>query len=240
MPPTSLALYGESVVGRCPKTAYDVVAREDPERRFPAGCDAWYCEWCGPRVARRKLRVISWARPERFLTLTQAPEVWPALRQKVRTLKHELVKRGYSCEWAWCVERGPKTGMIHVHALQHGSYVPQAELQRLWGRIVHISAIHHGRGAETYALKGAADRYALKGATGAPDALTEHLNLNGGRGVHFSRGFLRGLTTDQVLELLRSREEQFTWVLVPAGQPLPAEFTHRSLTWKHLPGISVV
>lgn len=198
-----------------------MVAREDPARRFPAGCDAWACDWCGPRLAARKLRVIGWAEPERFMTLTQAPDVWPALRQKVRTLKMELKRDGYATEWAWCVERGAKTGMIHVHALQHGRFVPQAHLQARWGRIVHVSAVRHGTGAERYALKGAAERYALKGAGAGPSRLAEHLALNGGRGVHFSRGFLHGKTTPEVEALLRSPEDRFTWVLVPMGRDLP-------------------
>lgn len=187
---------------RCPRCPYDVVALDAPELRFPARCKAYECAWCGPVKAREKALIVSWAKPQRFVTLTNAPDDWQALRQKVRTLAMQVRRAGYVWETAWSVERGKKTGMKHVHLLQHGSYVPQATLQDLWGWIVDIRAIKNPRGAVKYALKEAerTTKYALKGTKD----FRNHLQLNGGRVVHLSRKYLHGMRSDDVLALLRT------------------------------------
>ncbi len=210
-----------TIVERCPRCPWDVIALERPDLRFPGTCNTWRCEYCGPRKARQKAAILAWARPERFITLTQAPEDWAALRKKVRVLKHELVADGRRFEMGWTVERGKETGMVHVHALQHGDYVPQAELQNRWGRIVDIRAIEGVRKATAYAMKEAVQvsGYAMKGA----GDLEAHLDRNGGRGCHLSRGYLRGETQASVLELLqreRSEGEVLTWVLIRPGATL--------------------
>ncbi len=194
---------------------------ERPELRFPGTCKTWRCEYCGPRKARQKAAILTWAKPERFITLTQAPKDWPALRQKVRALKHDLQGDGLRLEVAWTVEKGKETGMRHVHALQHGDYIPQAQLQERWGRIADIRAIRGVREAADYAMKEAVSvsGYAMKGAAD----LDAHLDLNGGRGCHVSRGYLRGETQASVLDLLqreRSEGEVLTWVLVLPGATL--------------------
>lgn len=183
--------------------------------RFPAGCSTWACEWCGPAKARRKTAIVEWARPTRFVTLTQAPDDWQRLRQKVRKLRLRLSADGHKVEWAWVVERGTKTGMIHVHALQHGSYIPQRYLQDRWGARVDIRRISDTAGAARYTTKHATRRvvgYTMK-HTG--DDLRRHLDLNGGRGVHLSRGYLHGMRSDEVWRLLHPPSE-LLWVQVPA------------------------
>lgn len=222
---TSLASNGESVPTRCPKTTHDLVCLQQPHIRFPAGCEAWSCSFCGPAKARRRVKVLEWARPERFITLTQAPAEWHSLRAKVRKLSWRLRQDGYGVEWAWCVERGGNTGMIHVHALQHGNYIPQRILQDRWGSIVHVSAVRSGSAPAKYALKGAASRYALKGASSAGQ-LDEHLELNGGRGVHLSRRYLHGKTTAEVEALLNPTDPDLDWIAVPAGEELPPELIY--------------
>jgi hypothetical protein len=198
-----------------------VVALERPELRFPGTCKVWRCEFCGPRKARQKAAILAWAKPERFITLTQAPENWTALRKKAAVLKRDLQADGLRLELAWTVEKGKETGMRHVHALQHGDYIPQAQLQKRWGRIADIRAIRGVRGAADYAMKEAVSvsGYAMKGAAD----LDAHLDLNGGRGCHVSRGYLRGETQASVLDLLqreRSEGEVLTWVLVLPGATL--------------------
>lgn len=98
---------------------------------------------------------------------------------------------GFRTEWIWTTERGAKTGMVHVHAIQTGDYIPQKVLQRLWGgRIVDIRAAH--RGAAGYISKSAAAvaQYVTKGSTGDLEAA---LAANGGRLHHWSRGWWDGL-----------------------------------------------
>lgn len=201
-----------------------MVCRQDPERRFPASCDAWRCEWCGPRNATKRAAVIAWAKPTRFATFTNAPTEWQPLRQKVRRLTMNVRRAGYRVEWAWTVERGDNTGMIHVHALQHGEFIPQAELQAMWGAIVDIRRVRGRVGAANYAMKEAAmvAGYAMKNGVAALD---EHLDLNGGRGMHMSRGYLRGLRTREVEKLLWPTDPALDWILVPMGASLPQHLT---------------
>lgn len=102
--------------------------------------------------------------------------------------------------------------MIHVHALQHGSFIPQAELQELWGRIVHIEAIKTPRGAAKYAMKEAAR---VVGYTMKETArhLATHLDRNGGRAVHMSRGFLHGKRVREVESILWAGQQELTWIV---------------------------
>lgn len=155
--------------------------------------------------------------PTRFVTLTLAPVEWQPCRQKLRDLRRLLARRGYGgWEVAWTREL-TSSGLPHVHALQKGPYVPQKELQAAWGAIVDIRAIRR-RGAERtarYALKEAqrVAGYSLKEAEG--DSLAGHLERNGGRLVHLSRGYLGGQTQEQVwADIVSQREADDAWVLV--------------------------
>lgn len=220
---SSLDLLRESVeeVARCPRVPWDVVAIEDPSLRFPATCKTWGCSYCGPRKARQKAALMSWARPERFVGLTDAPADWQTCRFRVRELARQLRKHGYRWEMAWTVEANPaRPDLRHIHGLQHGSYVPQKHLQALWGPIVDVRAIKGSRGAVAgYAMKEALQvvGYTAKGMGDLP----RHLELNGGRGVHMTRRFLRGCTTDEALaQIQRQRYGDFTWVLVRRGVAL--------------------
>jgi hypothetical protein len=192
-----------------------MVAWSDRLVRFPAGCSTWRCVWCGPQKGRRKAEIVAWAQPERFLTLTQAPPDWQACRQKVRKLALRLREAGRAVEWAWTVEKGKQTGMIHVHLLQHGDYLPQRELQAMWGRRVDVRRISDVDGAARYTTKHAARRLASYTMKGATAQLAEHLDLNGGRGVHLSRGYLRGYRSDEVWRLLHPASA-LDWLQVPA------------------------
>lgn len=191
-----------------------MVAWDGRLHRFPAGCDTWRCIWCGPQLARRKAEVMAWARPERFVTLTNAPPTWQPLRQKVRKLALRLRDDGHRVEWAWTVEQGSKTGMVHVHLLQHGDYVRQATLQNAWGAIVHIRRIDDANRAARYTTKHAARRVVSYTMKGTASELDQHLDLNGGRGVHMSRRYLRGETFRSAWAILHP-PGALKWVQVP-------------------------
>lgn len=165
--------------------------------------------------------MLAWASPERFVTLTQAPDEWQPLRQKVRKLALALRAEGYAVEWAWTVEAGAKTGMRHVHLLQHGDYIPQRTLARMWGRRVDVRKIGEASGAAGYAMKEASRvaGYAMK--NGRTD-LARHLALNGGRGCHLSRRYLRGYRVRDVEALISPALDVYSWVLVPAVEVGPA------------------
>jgi hypothetical protein len=230
----SLDLRRESVdgiaAGVCPKKPYFVTAVERPDVRFPASCDAYRCPTCGPRKAEQAAAVMTWAIRRaaalygvrsRLVTLTNAPLTHQQRRQKVRDVTR-WARRELGIEWelGWAVETGGKTGMVHIHAVQWGTQkIPQAVLQDRWGAIVDVRAVKTPA-AGIYAVKEALTvaGYAVKGGTSA-DTLAAHLDLNGGRAAHWSRGFLHGMTKREVLGEVR-REladgEALTWVLVPA------------------------
>lgn len=183
-------------------------------------CRASMCSYCGPFEAWWKARIISnggaTGPPERFAVLTLAPPVWSSLRTKMKNLRRYARERGIEWEQAWTVELGSKTGMRHVNVLQKGDFFSQAELQDLWGAIVHISALESVQKATEYALKEArkVSGYALKEAG---KGLEEHLSINGWRLMHLSRGYLGGMTQASVRAemLAQTKEELDQWQRVP-------------------------
>ncbi len=234
--PPSLVPNSESVHGDlaliCPRRPYWIEAIQRPDLRFPASCDSYSCAQCGPRKAVTTAAVLTWAMAHadrsRLVTLTLAPEDWPARRQKMRNLKRLLAAKGYGWEVGWATEPNPKGTGLHIHGIQHGDRVPQRVLQDTWGAIVDIRAVgrkSQDRAAGVYTVKESrrVAGYAVKGATG--EHLAEHLARNGGRPAHWSRGFLHGKTKRQVLSEVR-REladgEALTWRMVPAWTATPA------------------
>lgn len=171
--------------------------------------------WAIREAARSGTRV-------RFLTLTNAPCSWQPRRQKVRDLRR-WARDELGAEWeiGWSTEVGSRTGMVHVHGIEHGAQkIPQAALQDRWGAIVDIRAVRTP-GAGVYTVKDAlrVAGYTVKGATGDHDGLMAHLDLNGGRAAHWSRGFLHGLVKRDALAQARAEladGEVLTWRLVPA------------------------
>lgn len=174
----------------CRLAGYVVVDRLTGEF-WPADCDSGVCPTCGIARARVRARLITErARADehpRFLTLTNAPEDWQQRRCQIRDLARRLRSDGYRTEWIWVTESGHQTGMIHVHAVQVGDYIPQRELERLWGdrRVdIRAAAPRHGE----YISKSAA-RVASYVTKGGIEDLDQALSLNGGRLHHWSRGF---------------------------------------------------
>lgn len=158
---------------------------------WPADCDSGLCQTCGVERARVRARLVTErcrsVEHPRFLTLTNAPEDWQGRRCQVRDLARRLRENGLRTEWIWVTERGHKTGMVHVHAIQFGDYIPQAELQDLWGgRRVDIRSAQPRHGEYISKTAGKVASYVSKGGSEDLDAA---LDLNGGRLHHWSRQF---------------------------------------------------
>lgn len=222
-PPTSLVTNGRTVDGNqvCLRSRidfYNVLTGQVIRGR----CGASFCPACAPVSAWWKAQIISHGgatgNPERYFVLTNAPEDWPKLRQKMRDLRRILARRHGSFEQAWTVEVGSKTGMRHVNVLQKGTYIPQHELQDTWGAIVHVQKIRDTPGKlGTYALKEAqrVSGYALKETGDGQEPLKRFLENNGGRFVHLSKNYLGGLTQSEVkAELLDARGGGGEWIPV--------------------------
>ena len=174
----------------CRLADYVVVDRLTGEF-WPADCDSGRCERCGVERARVRARLITERCREvehpRFITLTNAPGDWQQRRGQVRDLARRLRSAGYQTEWIWVTEAGSRTGMIHVHAVEHGDYIPQDLLQDMWGgRRVDVRAAQPRHGE--YISKSAAKVANYIGKSGRDD-LESALALNGGRLHHWSRGF---------------------------------------------------
>jgi hypothetical protein len=214
----------------CPKKPFWVQCDQRSELRHPASCDAYRCPVCGPRKAEEAAALLTWGIREakrrgyrsRFVTGTLAPEDWPARRQKVRNLRRWCVhEQGCDWEFGWACERGAETGMLHVHGIQWGDdWIDQARLQARWGAHVDIREVRTP-GVGVYAVKAAlrVAGYTVKSATASAEGLDAHLDLNGGRAAHFSRGFLHGKTKREALAAMRSElagGEELTWHLEPA------------------------
>lgn len=192
----------------------------------PASCKSYGCSVCGPKKSRSWIGTLAeYGRPERFLTLTALPGTFSEVREYMKDVRRRIHRHGYALEWAWTVERNPKETGHHVHAPIWGDYIPQAHLQKiLGGRIPHIKKISSAHGAGGYALKGiGASGYALKGFKGDVETYWAHLDLNGGRPMHFSRNFFRSQSGERItatearkgfLSSLGEGEER-DWVRIP-------------------------
>lgn len=194
------------------------VACNDSTKWFLSGCGAYVCDFCGPKKAQQFAKAVSWAMTQqkrtRFCTLTLAPEDWQTRRQKMRDLARSLRAEGYDTEWTWTTETGKSTGMIHVHSIQYGDYIPQRLLEKKWGARVDIRAIKMTeKSIAGYITKeaGKVSWYITK------DAATNYQawrNLNGGRPHHSSRGFFMGHGVSGALrayKLTRSAGEVVQW-----------------------------
>ena len=155
-------------------------------------CGRNACWYCLPRNALRRAAAIRLAAPERFVTLTQAGEDFAQIRQRMYHFTADLRGLGHSLELVYSVEPNPKRTGNHVHAWQHGDYIPRADiraaaLRRGMGERVDIRR-WQADSNEGYGLKGVG--YGLKGAA-ALESGREYLLLNGRRLTHQTRGFWR-------------------------------------------------
>lgn len=130
-------------------------------------------------------------------------------------------QHNYEWEVAWTTELGSNTGMIHIHAIQHGSFIPQAKLQDRWGAIVDIRRVNKTDGkVANYIAKGGG-RVANYMAKSGNTQFREWSNLNGGRPLHWSRGYFHGLGIQEAIRVSKlscASDERKTFRL-----PFPSE-----------------
>lgn len=166
------------------------------------------------------------ARPERMIRLSLVADRGDAdpldtARTRIKRLRQALKRlRVPSGEWSWTLEVNPAGTGYHAHAVQHGTYIPQAALQEACARagcgIPYINVIR-ARADRTarYGLKAfGATGYGLKTyrqSDGAFDALA----LNHGRLEHHTKNFF---TIDG--EKLAVREAESVAIKELYGEPL--------------------
>lgn len=184
----------------CPLTGYMAVDRSTGEVAWNATCNSARCFRCSRIVsartfalARRSLEDLGQGDRVRFITLTLAPERWEDVRHRMKMLVRHLRRQGIEVQWLWVVEEGERNGMKHVHAVQWGPQkIPWEDLLGWWGHRVQIEAA----GAAMGYLGKNVVRYLGKGLDGDRQAIEAHMNLNGGRAAHWSRGFFAGLSRE--------------------------------------------
>lgn len=146
---------------------------------IPAACHRWSCPACAQRKAALIYERLSRAKPERHITLTCDPalhdgpldaldQMKDALRKLAHLLRNPPAGPNGKPQWPvhdfeYCaIWERHLSGYPHVHLAQHGSYVRQALLSKLWRKltgayIVHIKAYqleyHHGHHWTKYFLK---------------------------------------------------------------------------------------
>jgi len=215
----------------CPKSSYVLRCRQDPSFIVPAGCRAYRCPVCGSAKVRERVKLMaSGARlawPVRMVRLSLVKPEWQHCRAQLRDWVRR-VRKAYQWEWAWSIEPNPKGTGFHLHALQWGEFVPKKRLEQLWGgRFINIKLVRK-TGKENYITK------CYQIAKYSTKVNLEHLELNGGRCVHMSRGYLHGMTSrealkvmstgrDYYLQLASQAEEGLIWGPDDAGEPADEE-----------------
>ena len=177
----------------CPLDGAQAFDRTTGEIVWRPTCKSARCRRCSRQVsaqtfalARRALEPLQHVR---FITLTQAPGDWDDTRQAIKSWLLHLRREGLEMNALTVVETGKQTGMKHVHAVQWGDFVPIATLERSWPH--GSTQIAAARAATDYLSKGVL-RYVAKGIDGDSNEIEEHMNLNGGRAAHWTRGFFAG------------------------------------------------
>ena len=187
----------------CPKSRFMLVADDNPDVRIPIGCKSYKCPTCRAFKIRERVKLMAWGASldsmPRFITLTWLPDNWQRARAQVRDLCRRL-RKNYHVEWAWAIEQNPKATGYHAHAIQWGDFIPWQELLEKWG----------GRHIWIEPIRGNAAKYATKCAFVAGYAnknMAGHLEVNGGRAVHMTRGYLHGLTSRQALRVMSDKKK---------------------------------
>jgi hypothetical protein len=184
----------------CPYGSGRVVIELYSGSVYPDRCRSNQCLYCLPLNARRRCLAITLAAPERMIRLSlmagkSDENPCATARSRLALVRRNLKRMGrHPGEWCWTIEQNPRETGYHVHCLQRGRYLPQAELQeaclRAGAGIPYINAIgRKGVWTSRYGLKGfGADGYGLKSfrPNGNP---REALRINHGRMEHHSRAF---------------------------------------------------
>lgn len=205
--PTYLDTNSKSVHEKlCPRRPSIVIVNDaDPTQFFFAGCDAYACPVCGPRKTNKLANAIAWQQDRvplaRLFTFTNAPVTWQQRRQKMRSVAHWARSKGYDWNVAWTTEQGSKTGMIHIHAIHYGDFMPRQELMDRWGALIDLRLIKSSQGAASSYISKAARQSANYISKGKGDQYAQWLDLNGGRPMHITRGYFGEYSTREAVKL---------------------------------------
>lgn len=205
------------------------------EIKLGGNCQKPSCPWCGPVAAHRRAEAMARSHPEFLMTITQAPrEGWDRIRRGINKLLDRLRARHPNAEVVYVVENDPNgDDAPHIHGLVHsaptltGATLSEVAALTGFGPEVNLQRLPDFRRG-TKAFESAASmcsRYMLKGVVyekvGTPQAaegLRLHLEANGGRLEHHTRGFYRGPDGEPVSvrdAVSNTRPPDRGWTVVP-------------------------
>lgn len=180
----------------CPLDGALAFDRTTGEVAWRPTCKNARCRRCSRQVSAQTFALARRALSEdphvRFITLTRSPSGWQNTRKALQDWRQYLKRAGIRQEVLTVVEEGSQTGMKHVHAVQHGDFIPKELLSASWPH--GFTQIEHARAATDYLAKGVI-RYVAKGID-SEESLERHMNLNGGRAAHWTRGFFQGMSRE--------------------------------------------
>ncbi len=127
-------------------------------------CNQWACKPCARRKISLLARRVNDAKPNRLLTLTIDPSLWPdpraafdGTRRLVSELIRALRKQFGEIEYLRVTELTSR-GWPHYHLLVRSPYIPHAVVKRLWNQltgaiIVDLQPVRNKFQCYTYLVK---------------------------------------------------------------------------------------
>jgi hypothetical protein len=167
---------------------------------FPMPCKRNSCPRCLIRNAKRRQAAIFETPIERMICFTHVaqegdPNPCDTAKIGIKRMSQALRRKGIHLgEMTWTIEHNPGGTGYHAHALQHGPYVPQEQLQVACHKgnigMPHINAIREDKKrAVDYGLKGFTPAaYSLKTFKNQNTAV-QALKINNNKLEHHTRGF---------------------------------------------------
>lgn len=160
----------------------------------------------------------------RLVTFTLASQTdadswtWADWQEARKVQRRNLRRKGLAYESLSVVEEGSDNGRPHMHDVQHGSFIPKDVLSASWPH--GMTNIKSAASAGASYLSKSALPYLAKNASaeGSDDALVDHMNLNGGRAEHHTRGFYAGMSREAFARTL---------------DPMPGAYLLRYLDSRH-------
>jgi hypothetical protein len=133
---------------------------------------------------------IAATRPEAMLTITALPDGFGAVQKAMNRTVEILRDMGELVDWFWVIEANPRGTGTHAHAFAHR--VPDPERLQAAATRARLGHVHVSRTEKHTRTRQYLFTEVLRHPIGSPAsqaAYRRHLDLNGGRAFHATRGF---------------------------------------------------
>jgi hypothetical protein len=176
----------------CPRKAGLIVVNDVTGEDLLARCGRNGCGYCGPWKADQIAKAIAMSRPRHEIVVTRAGSTASEIGARIHRAVSQIRASGCRFEYVFVIEW--KDEAFHAHIGQHGDPIR--------GRVLEGAFRRQGTGLVLWKHVGSPDgfgRYMMKRPRAglnlsvpvAAELMLEHLNENGQRMVHGSRGFWR-------------------------------------------------